>query len=360
MTDLEQSIAKIIDTIQVIPSSQGYWVNRTDDGKYYDLFLDKKIIGLRLDDVKLSDLEKIRRESMIRNRLILDKAQQGIHNLLREKNERKLRETLDKQEKTNLQREISTKANQIFSFAFKQKKFDYVAVPSSNSEFISVGQVRDSYLDDPTHLPLQRKINWIGEFRKAEMDTMIYKAFSSHLAFFDISKYKDLILRSLYDFYIEDENGNFVLNLGYSGKIPFRDESSFLYYFTELFGAYLERNKLSYDLQELGTIVNLNSKGKRKLFGKPGLVFLAALFLVVATEDIDTSQGKYNSDLDNVINSMDTLLQEGSNKVDREDLKNAARKMQVDKSTMFKRIIDDVDQQLDSLDQMNKRINRYY
>jgi|GEM_PF-5708084 len=361
MTDLEVSIQRIIDKVEVIPPSRGFWVNRTDDGKHYDNFNNKGIIGLDIDDIKVSELDAIRKSALLRsNRVDGKKAQKAINEHFKSVNARKLREELDVRKKTTLQSAITRRANQVHHFVFSLKKGDYVAIPSSDSEFISIGRVEASYIEDSGYLPIQRSVIWIGQFKKVELDPVIFKAFSSHLAFYDISKYKDVILRTLYDFYLEGDEGNFVLNLGTDGKISFRDESRFLHTFDQLFSNYIETNNLGFDLSELGTIVNLNSKGKRKLFGRPTLAMLAALYLTVSLEGDSMLGYSYGADILNVVTSMNNHQSIGLDSLKGTDLKDAAIKMNVDRQDFFNKILNTVDSELDSLKRKNKKINNYY
>ncbi len=357
---LQQSITNIASKIQVIPMSRGYWVNRTEDGTLYNTFFDNNIIGLQLNEIPLSKLDEIRKAYTLKNGRIgnYDKVQVRIVDFYHNHYAKKIRET-PVQKRSYVTANVTKKANQVFNFVFKMKKGDYVAIPSSNSEYISIGRVSNPYLDNTKHTHLQRTVDWIGTFRKVELDIRIFQVFSSHLAFYDISKHKDVILRTLYDFYFENEEGNFVLNLGKNGKIPFQEEAKLLYYFNELFAGYLKANDLPYSIEDLSTIVNLNSKGKRKLFGARYTTFLAALFMTVVL-DGDSINHTFNQNILTVKESMDLYLDNGNGIITRENLKKAAEEMNVDKQDFFKKVLRQTSDELDSLRSDRDRINRYY
>jgi len=361
LNNLEESIVKIASKIQVIPVSRGYWVNRTEDGTHYDAFVDKSIIGLNLNEIPVSKLDKIGKDYTLKNGRIgnYDKVRAQIVDFYHNHYARKIRET-PKQKKASVTANITKKANQVFNFVYKMKKGDYVAIPSSNSEYITIGRISNSYIDNSTYIHLQRAVEWIGTFKKTALDVRIFQVFSSHLAFYDITKHKDVILRTLYDFYFENEEGNFVLNLGKNGKISFQDEAKFLYFFNQLFTGYLESNNLPYSIDDISTIVNLNSKGKRKLFGVPYTTFLAALFMTVVLEGDSIREDEYNENISTVTNSMKDYLVNGDGTITGQELKQSAEEMNVDKQDFFKKILRQTSEELDSLRDDRDRINKYY
>mgnify|MGYP003624209882 CR=1 FL=1 len=361
INNLESSIIKVASKIQVIPISRGYWVNRTEDGTLYDKFVDKNIIGLNLTEIPISKLDRIKKNHTLKNGRIgnYDKVQVQIVDFYHDYYARKIRET-PKEKRSSVTANITKKANQVFNFVYKIKKGDYVAIPSSNSEYITIGRVANSYIDNSDFIHLQRAVEWVGTFRKTELDIRIFQVFSSHLALFDIRKHKDVILRTLYDFYFENEEGNFVLNLGKNGKISFQDEAKLLYFFNQLFSGYLKFNNLPYSIDDLSTIVNLNSKGKRKLFGVPRTTFLAALFMTVVLEGDTINQSDYNDNISTVTNSMKDYLDRGDGTINGDDLRNAAKEMNVDKQEFFKKILNETSTELDSLRDNRDKINKYY
>lgn len=362
MNDLEAKIIAIADKIDVIPPTRRFWVNRTEDGKFYDSFVDGNVIGLDIKDVPISAIDKIKRDNSLKNgKVDYLKAHKDLKNYFNFVYARELRETLGKKKKTSLLSQISLKTNQVYNFVFEVKKGDYVAIPSHSSENISIGRVRESFIGNSGMTHLQRSVDWIDTFKKREMDPVIFKAFSSHLAFYDISKYKDAVLRSLYDFYFLENEGNLVLNLGVDGNISFIKETRFLYNFYELFSLYLHENNLSFDARGLSTIVNLNSRGKRKLYGDKVLAFVAALFLVVALDGDSLGKKSYGSDLQTVVTNISGFLDSAStSKVTREDLIDSAKDMNVDSQNFFKKLLDSTNEKYENLENKQKRINSYY
>jgi restriction system protein len=359
--NLQESIINIANKIQIIPTSRGYWVNRTDDGILYDKFVEKKIIGLSSNEIPISQLDKIRKNYTLNNGRIgnYNKVQAEIVDIYHNHYARKIRET-PKQKRSSVTANITKKANQVFNFVYKMKKGDYVAIPSHNSEYITIGRVSNSYIDNSEYIHLQRTVEWIGTFRKVELDIRIFQVFSSHLAFYDISKHKDVILRTLYDFYFENEDGNFVINLGKNGKISFQEEAKLLYFFNQLFTGYLKSNNLPYSIDDISTIVNLNSKGKRKLFGVPCTTFLAALFMTVALEGDFIKDSDYNDNISTVTKSIKDYIKNVDGAIKGEDLKKAAEEMNVDKQDFFKKILKETSNELNSLKSNRDKINKYY
>lgn len=361
MNKLEESINNITSKIQVIPPSRGYWVNRTEDGTLYEIFRKNNIIGLNLNEIPISTLNEIRKANTLKSGRIrnYDNVQKQLIDFYRNHYARQIRET-PKEKRSSYTATVTKKANQVFNFVFKLKKGDYVAIPSSNSEFITIGRVSTAYIDNSNYIHLQRTVKWIKTYRKTSLDVRIFQVFSSHLALYDISKYKDVILRTLYDFYFESEEGNFVINLGNDGKISFQEEAKFLYFFNQLFTDYLKSNDLPYSIDDLSTIVNLNSKGKRKLFGIKNTTFLAAFFMTVILDGDSFNAADYGVDIEIVAKSVKDYAENGDGEINGADLKKVAEEMNVDKQDFFKKILMQASNDLDELENRRDSINNYY
>ncbi len=361
ITELEASINTIVSRIKVIPPSRNFWVNRTFGGLHYKEFVSRGIIGLDINEISASQLSKIRIENALNSRQVnYLKVQTDVKAFVKNVHAKEIRETVDKKKRQHLEMKYSLRANQVYKFAFEMKPGDYVVVPSANSVLVTIGHVKDPDLVEGKYLPLQRTVEWIATFEKDKLDPNLYKAFSSQGTLFSISKYKDVILRTLYDFYFEGDEGNLVLNLGGDGKIPLVDEAKFIYFFSELFESYLTKNNLPYNIRDIGTIVNLNSKGKRKLFGRKELALTAGLFITIALEGDSLQPEKYGPEVNAIVSSIEDHLNTGSRGINGRDLKEAAKEMKVDEQAFFKKVLDASNREYDSLKENQKKVNGYY
>lgn len=344
MTDLQYQLEEIVRSIDSIPDSRGFWLNRTNQGEYYDSFKDNGIIALNIDDISLAQIADIRkRVSDPRGRPIYHMAQTAIQELIYIKNKKKLIET-PKERRNTVKSQLTLTANQIFHFSFLVKKGDFVVIPSTNSKDISIGRVAEGQLDNPTHFPLQRKVEWIETYKRETLDPNFFRAFFSRQALTNMNKYRDVVLRTLYDFYFDGENAHLVLNLGAPGKISFKDESSFLYNFIQLLDDYFEVNDLPYSVNDLSTIVNLNSKGKRKLFGPRTTIFMAGMLLLAAVGGGFNQKGSTVSlKTEGILKSMSDFLNEKKRREIADHLLKKSDSLSLERQNTLIKLIQELD-----------------
>ncbi|WP_286756750.1 hypothetical protein [Roseivirga sp. UBA838] len=345
MSALQSLVEEVSNSLPYIPSSQNFWLNRTNDGAYYDLFKEKKIVGLKIDEITLFELSQIRDRNLLRNgRPNRDVIQIEIKNIVHEKNKKRLLKIVDKSKRSAELARLTMTANQIFHFAFGIKKGDFVVIPSASSTEISIGRIDDGYLDDNQFLPLQRKVTWLGSYPKITLDPNFYRLFFSQQALTEINKYKDVVLRTLYDFYFDDEYGHLVFNVGTLSKINAVDEAAFNFYFLQLLDGFIKENNLPYDVTSLNTIVNLNSPGKRKLFGPRTTIFLAAcLLLMTVGGGLEHKKGTFSLKTEGILQGWSEYLNQKKRREIVDEVINKSDSLSIEKQKLFLELLETLD-----------------
>ncbi|MBU2915363.1 hypothetical protein [Reichenbachiella agariperforans] len=309
MNILQHSIESIVSNISTIAPSQNFWLNRTNAGEYYETFLEKEFIGLDIDLLQLSEIAKIRELSIgKKSRPDYNYAQHELINLVYSKNDRKIREAHGT-DKTRIKTELTRQANQVFNFTFNMKKGDYVIIPSESSKYVSIGTLTQPFLGTEEQFRLERKVNWIGQFKRESLDPNFFKLFFSHQALSNINNYRDIVLRTLYDFYFDSEEGHLVFNIKSMEKINALNESAFGFYLLQLLSGYFIKYDLPYTVTDINTIVNLNSPGKKKFFGPKTTIFMVGcLLLMTIGGGVEYKKGSFSATTNGVLESIDDYL----------------------------------------------------
>jgi hypothetical protein len=341
MNQLLESLEEISNSLPYIPSSQNFWLNRTNDGLYYESFIDNEIIGLDINELKLSELDKIRKIYTLKNGNVrYDGVQLAIKELVHSKNSRKIREAPKGAKRSAEISRLTMVANQIFNFAFKIKKGDFVIVPSHGSKTITIGRITEKYIDNDTTYPLQRKIEWLNSHSKSGLDPNFYRLFFTQQALTNINKYKDVVLRTTYDFYSDEESSHLVLNVSTRNKINAVDEAAFTFKFLDLLDGYMKENSLPYNIADLSMIVNLNSPGKKKFFGPRAIIFSAAvLMLFIVGGGLKSKNGSHSLKTGGIIQSWSDYLTDSKKREIADELIKRSDSLSIEQQKVFLELI---------------------
>lgn len=276
--NLEEKINEYVTQIPEIAPSQNFWLNRTNGGEYFDEFSKEKIIGLNYSEIHYEKLNEFRERFTISGRNINYKAvKKQISDYIFDANSKVIRETFDKNKLAALKTSLTKTSNQIYNFAFEVKKGDFIVVPSKNSSKVKIGRVLNSEIDSPGMLPLQRKVEWVKTLWKGELDPIFFKLFFAHNAFAEINKYRNVVLRSIYDIFVDCGEANLVYNIKSRKNIIARSESAFSHYLLELTADFILEYNLPYNVDGIQTVVNLNSPGKKTFFGPKHVIWLLSV-----------------------------------------------------------------------------------
>lgn len=251
----------LVNSIDKIPNDKKYWLIRTQSGSLYEVFVENNFVGLGHTEVSLKSLSSIRNTFTEANKRL-----SNIKDLVTEF-------YTEDEECTITKQQVGLIAGQISNFYEEVKKGDIVIIPSSNSEFVSFGIVQESSIAEFSDEEkrnfeyenqfLNKRVEWIQDFPKKSLDPNLFKMFTSHQAITNVSKYADVIERSLQDFFILGEEAHFIINVQSRHDIKAKDLFSLGYNLLELIDEIAEHLNLSgISSNDFEVKINLNSPGK--------------------------------------------------------------------------------------------------
>lgn len=254
----------IVDNIIEVPASKKYWLIRTQSGSLYETFIENNFVGIDHREISLSTLTALKQNHAGNNSDFLDSIKNSVrkHYLSKE----------DEEFEISTQR-IGLISGQIYKFYELVKKGDVVIIPSTNSETVSFGLITESNIANFTEEEsrkfdastqfLNKRVEWLTDFQRKSLDPNIFKMFTAHHAISDVSKYADIIERSLHDFFVLDHKAHLIINVQQRYDIRAKDLFGVGYAFLHMVDSFAtELNISGVDSEDLQVTVNLNSPGK--------------------------------------------------------------------------------------------------
>ncbi len=324
-SNLQSLIDNFYDKVPQVSKNKKYWLIRTNSGEYYDTFVAKEYVGIGYNEISLQAINDIKKAN-IKDSDVL----KNIRNLVIETYK-------DNEKRPGLI------ANQIYNFTYTIKKGDVIIIPSTNSNKIYFGEVEQTPLmsldfnrKDECDYYRRKKIKWIKELKRNELEPLLFKMFFSHNAVNDVSKYGNLIESTFNNYFIKDGLEHIVLNIQQTNNIGALDLFQLGFFLLNSVNGFITTNGLnSLNINDFDVKVNLNSKGKLKFiskFGKGGMI-LAILAVAInggggeisykntfklnlSTDGIlqkiiDYKNNSHNREMtDKIFDSMDSLLVE--------------------------------------------------
>lgn len=267
--DYNHILDTIVDNIETVPSSQNYWLIRTQSGAFYDTFAENDFVGLDHAELSIKDLNHLRNLYIDDNKF-LGSIKESLKDFYTDKNTKEL---------TVPERRISHIANQVFKFYRRVKKGDIVIIPSFSSVRVSFGVIEETSLaefneaelrkfDTSTQF-LNKRVKWIGDFNRKDLDPNIFKMFTSHQAINNVGSYADVIERTLHDFFVLDNEAHVVINVQQQNNIKARELFGLGYNFLELVDTVIRELEIEgVTADDFEVEVNINSPGKIDLKSK--------------------------------------------------------------------------------------------
>ncbi len=245
--------------VDIFSNERNYWFIRTQDGTYYDDFINDSYVGIEWN--KISDL------NYIINTAVEDLKVDVAANYPK----------VDKP---------GSVVSKLKKFVCDIKKGDIVLIPSKSSEWISIGEfiedkayiedyddsqafqeALDSLDDGDTLTSMEimkkrRRVKWLKSVKKSEIDPYLYSIVYNHSAISEANKYSLYIDRTLSQFYIKGGECYLTLKVNKKSNIPYRDMTNFLYYNNKV----IENigKLIGFSEEELDTLIvkiNVQSKG---------------------------------------------------------------------------------------------------
>ena len=272
MNNITDSIERFYNQVPEIPESKDYWLIRTLSGELYDLFVAKGYIAIGFNEISLEAIYDI-------NSAHSEKGEKFRHvkNLVID--------TFPDEKRPGLI------ANQILQFTYDIKAGDIIVIPSKDSTFIHFGVVEETPLmpidydgsDDECSFYRRKKVNWLKQVRRDQLEPMLFKMFFRHNTVNNISDYGNLIESTLHNYFVKDGEEHVVFNIRRNENIGAIDLFQLGFYLLKLTEDYFNENGLEFDINDFDVKVNLNSKGKLKFITKfkEGGVFIALMTIFI-------------------------------------------------------------------------------
>jgi restriction system protein len=313
MTFKEQLDA-FVDFIPTIPTEKRYWLIRTNSGELYETFRENNIVALEHNEVSLFDLSEIRKTHKEESFNILT----AIKAKVRTVHEKRI--SIDSEEELNLRR-AGLIASQIYKFAFELKKGDTVLIPSFNSDIVSFGEIQESFIGEfapeelrriDTEAILKKRVKWVSDLKRLELDPYLYKMFTAHQAINDVGNYADVIERSISDFFVLDNEAHTIINVQNEKEIPAADLFNMGADILNLVDFISQELNLGLSSNDILVTINLNSPGKIDLKSKikQGTILLGIILLVAGGGYEDKAGHKFKTDgIPGIIRTVDEVYQ---------------------------------------------------
>ncbi len=308
--NINSSIDKFYEEVPSISSDKKYWLIRSLSGKLYDTFVSQGFIGIGYNEISLEAIHTIYKANEKETDVL-----RNIKNLVTE--------TYKEEKRPGLI------ANQILQFTYKIKKGDIVVVPSKGSHYVSFGVVEETPLmsinpnrDDGCDFYRRKKINWIEQIKRYDLEPTLFKMFFSHNTVNDISNYGNLIESTLNNYFIKDDEEHIIFNIKRNEDIGAIDLFQLGFYLLKLTEEFYKANDLDFDINDFDVKVNLNSKGKLKFIKKYGkgafILALITIFINGGGSKISYNGFELDISTDGLIKN---IIDYQNNKFDREMVK---------------------------------------
>lgn len=317
---IKEELQLFIDSIIEVSSETKYWFIRTQGGELYNKFRQNNFVSIEHLEVSLSKLHEI--NEVFKNDSKKKKA--AIRNLVVQYYKS------TKEDKTA--RSIGLTVSQINKFYSLVKKGDIVIIPSENSEIISIGKITESHIANFSENDLKKieistilnkKVEWIKDIYRNRLDPYFYRMFTCHHALNDVTKYSEIIERSIKDFFILENDANLIIDIQTENKISAKTLFGLGTEILNLIDEFSEAYDLDISSDDLVLTINLNSPGSINFkSGVKKTIIVGGLILAIFGGGYEAKDGtKFKTDgLPGLISSISEFLNARSERQMKEEL----------------------------------------
>ena len=207
------------DTLEIplISEDRNYWFIRTNGGKYYKSFRNNDYIAISRNELDSNFLSGNSSDKPV--------TKNQVYQYYAKKHK-------DDEDKIAYYANNSTRiANLLNRFIYEIKAGDIVIIPSASSEKLSFGEVIEEDIYFEKDIPLvqpkdhqnshycpyikRKKIKWLKDVNKSNLEPKLYPLFLSHHAITqaDPKKYAGYIDRTIDSIYIKGDNAHLILDV---------------------------------------------------------------------------------------------------------------------------------------------------
>lgn len=257
-----------------VKKDRNYWLVRTNSGKNFQDFHLGDFIAIGNEDLELYDeidTEIIKKENLEELKKVVngfdpDHKRPGII------------------------------VNHLDRFVNQMKKGDIILSPSENSSYIAFGEILDDeiyeisdkefeelYEDNRCYFKKRRKVNWLKIVEKENLDLYLHKLLNSHYAVTDANTYSHYIDRSLYNFFIKDDQLHIVFEVRKRDHISAVEILNFINNVIKSIDVFNDLYEKNYDKNKVDMKINVQSPGPIEFSSSiiQGLIIAIAVIAIV-------------------------------------------------------------------------------
>jgi restriction system protein len=319
----------------IVSNTRKYWLVRSMGGQYYDDFIENGFIAIGYDEIKLSDIAKSNNGNESGKVILRDI----------------IKTAYPKETRPN----YITK--HLFDFAYNIKKNDIVIVPSSSSDFISIGRIVETpvylELDKPTDyykcpFEKRKKVEWLKTnllFSKLDPNLLYLKYTRRTIT--TIDEYSiGLIDRTISAIYVKDNDAHLSLNI--QQKDSFKAVELFqtwldLFQLAEDFG---KEENINIQKEDFEIRINIQSEGTIELISLSILAIVTLSIIITALigaefeSNSDALKFKFKSE--GLIKKVTDYLNAKKERKFKEELISQVKKMEINPDELVK-ILEQID-----------------
>jgi restriction system protein len=304
------NLNELLSSAPFFSLDRNYWLVRTSSGDYYADFIKKNYIAIGWNEIKLSDLDQLRKDpnNLVLIETIKNKIKTNLDALEFDE------DINDESNNRGISSRKSRALGQMLKFANDIKAGDIVVIPSESSNLLSFGEVVETPLYIASGEELEKcnfikrkKVIWIKkDINRLKLDSNLYKFIFAHQTINKVTEYGEYINSTLYDFYISGDKASLVLRLRKTeGFDPFElgDFYNDLINFIKEFSEFNDE-RIQYGDMEVK--FNLHSPGT--------IIFIGGAFLTLAVIGILTNLagGEQNLNIDPLTGKIKTKFKSNS------------------------------------------------
>lgn len=256
-----------LSQVTKLEDNREYWFVRTDNGEYYDTFIENEFIGIGWDHITMSDLVE-KDETSVKNKIA--------------QNEEKPLDLTTKGGKYS----ASSIYNKLINFK-NLKKGDAVIIPDKGSSDLAFGVIEDNavYIDNDKgkgcDFRKRRRVKWVAIKDFWELDSKFYWIKKNRHTISNITQYADSIDVVMNVLYEKDGFSHLALHIGLEENINAKKLAKFIDDFTVLAEIINEKYEYSEDIDETAIKLNLQSPGFIEIINKGEKALLLAAFVFI-------------------------------------------------------------------------------
>lgn len=261
-----EQIEQLGQLIQNVNPDKHYWFFRTMGGLYYDEFVSKGYIAIGYNEIIMKDLTDLPKHDGQARTFIKSRFYEYGNKLTDSK--------------------AAKAAGQIVKFYRELAVGDVVVAPSFQSRKYAIGVIiSEMYEDSGDHLDQEckfvkrRKVNWLKEAFRHELDAKAILAFGNQQTMSSIDDYAEFIDRKISMLYNKGDKTYLVLRVNQDKGLTW-DDFCFISDLGELFESVSKENGLGIDLSDIQMTVNVQSPGDIMLVCNASVGFNLILVLL--------------------------------------------------------------------------------